>query len=89
MDCKTKEVWAGKIVSKKLMMKENQRDKMTQEIAIHRSLSHKHIVGFHGFFEDNLNIYIILELCKKRVNIIDILSNNQFYINFSIRPYSQ
>lgn len=41
---------------------------MTQEITIHRSLNHPNIVKFHGFFEDNFNIYIILELCKKRVS---------------------
>lgn len=39
---------------------------MTQEIAIHQSLNHRHIVGFHGFFDDSNNIYIILELCRKR-----------------------
>ncbi|GLV39196.1 polo [Carabus blaptoides fortunei] len=59
-------VYAGKIVSKKLMAKHNQREKMSQEIAIHRALYHKHVVGFKGFFEDNFNIYIILELCRKR-----------------------
>ena len=41
---------------------------MTQEISIHRSVSHKHIVGFHGFFEDNDNVYILLELCRRRVS---------------------
>jgi len=40
---------------------------MTQEINIHRSVSHKHIVGFHGFFEDTDNVYILLELCRRRV----------------------
>lgn len=59
-------VYAGKIVSKKLMAKHNQREKMSQEIAIHRELNHKHVVGFKGFFEDSFNIYIILELCRKR-----------------------
>lgn len=49
------------------MAKTNQREKMTQEIAIHQSLNHRHIVGFHGFFDDSNNIYIILELCRKRV----------------------
>ncbi|KAF5270466.1 hypothetical protein FQA39_LY08344 [Lamprigera yunnana] len=58
--------FAGKIVSKKLIAKQNQRDKMTQEINIHRSLMHKHVVGFHGFFEDNINVYIVLELCRRR-----------------------
>ena len=41
---------------------------MTQEITIHQSLNHKNVVGFHGFFDDTHNIYIILELCRKRVS---------------------
>ncbi|XP_045470842.1 serine/threonine-protein kinase polo [Harmonia axyridis] len=62
----TNQTYAGKIVSKKLMVKENQKEKITQEIQIHQSLRHKNIVGFYGFFEDQHNIYIVLELCKKR-----------------------
>lgn len=68
MDILTNEVFAGKIVSKKLMVKHNQREKMTQEIAIHSSLNHPNVVKFYSFFEDTFNIYIVLELCKKRVN---------------------
>lgn len=47
-------------------MKSNQKEKMTQEITIHRSVRHKHIVGFHGFFEDEDFVYVILELCHRR-----------------------
>lgn len=68
------QTYAGKIVSKKLVMKQNQRDKMTQEIKIHQSLKHKNIVGFYNFFEDDCNIYIVLELCPKRVRILFIIS---------------
>lgn len=39
---------------------------MTMEIEIHRSLSHSHVVGFHGFFEDKNHVYILLELCRRR-----------------------
>lgn len=39
---------------------------MTMEIDIHRSLSHTHVVGFHGFFEDKDHVYILLELCRRR-----------------------
>lgn len=63
---KTKETYAGKIVSKKLMMKHNQRDKMTQEIKIHKSLNHANVVRFLSFFDDDSNVYIVLELCKQR-----------------------
>lgn len=50
---------------------------MSMEIAIHRSVgqkravhseTHKQIVGFHGFFEDSDYIYILLELCRRRVS---------------------
>lgn len=47
-------------------MKHNQKEKMLQEINIHRSLSHPNVVRFLSFFDDNSNVYIILELCKQR-----------------------
>ncbi|XP_059164290.1 serine/threonine-protein kinase PLK1-like isoform X2 [Physella acuta] len=65
-DLDTKEIWAGKIVSKSLLVKQHQKDKMAQEIAIHRSVAHRHIVLFHTFFEDSENVYILLELCRRR-----------------------
>uniref|UniRef100_A0A0K0D3E8 Protein kinase domain-containing protein n=1 Tax=Angiostrongylus cantonensis TaxID=6313 RepID=A0A0K0D3E8_ANGCA len=62
----TNEVFAGKIVSKTLLVKQYQREKMTQEVHIHRSLSHPHVVQLYNFFEDNDNVYITLELCARR-----------------------
>lgn len=50
------------------MVKHNQKEKMTQEIQIHRSLNHKNIVKFFSFFDDPQNVYIVLELCKNRVS---------------------
>lgn len=41
---------------------------MAQEISIHRSLKHESIVAFHSFFEDSNYVYIVLELCKRRVS---------------------
>lgn len=65
-DTDTKKIYAGKIVSKQLLVKPHQKDKMTMEIAIHRAVHHKHVVGFHGFFEDDQNVYVLLELCRRR-----------------------
>ena len=73
VDPDTKEVLAGKIVSKALLVKQHQKEKMTQEITIHRELHHKHIVGFSSFFEDSDNVYIVLELCRKRVRASAVL----------------
>ncbi|XP_052245171.1 serine/threonine-protein kinase PLK1-like isoform X2 [Dreissena polymorpha] len=39
---------------------------MTQEISIHREITYKHVVKFHSFFEDSDNVYILLELCRRR-----------------------
>ncbi|XP_066925374.1 serine/threonine-protein kinase PLK1-like [Clytia hemisphaerica] len=62
----TKVLYAGKIVPKSLLTKSHQRDKMAQEIQIHRELKYKHVVGFVSYFEDPHYVYIILELCRKR-----------------------
>lgn len=61
-DADTKEVFAGKIVLKSLLLKPHQKEKMSMEISIHRSLAHQHVVGFHGFFEDNDFVFVVLEL---------------------------
>lgn len=41
---------------------------MSQEITIHSSIDHKHVVKFYSYFEDKDFIYIILEICNKRVS---------------------
>ncbi|KAM3864627.1 serine/threonine-protein kinase PLK1 [Diretmus argenteus] len=65
-DVETKQVFAGKIVPKSMILKQHQREKMTSEIAIHKSLDHANIVGFHGFFEDDDFVFVVLEICRRR-----------------------
>jgi polo-like kinase 1 len=38
------DIVAGKIVPKSLLVKQNQREKMAQEITLHRQLSHRYVV---------------------------------------------
>lgn len=38
------------------------------EIELHKSLQHKHVVKFSHHFEDQDNIYIFLELCSRKVS---------------------
>lgn len=66
-EAESREVFAGKVVPKSLLVKPHQKEKMSMEIAIHRSLSHRHVVGFQGFFEDADFVYVVLELCRRRV----------------------
>ncbi len=40
------------------------------EIRIHRSLSHKSIVRFESYFEDAVNVYIMLEMCGSHVSCL-------------------
>ncbi|XP_072917021.1 serine/threonine-protein kinase PLK1 [Hemitrygon akajei] len=65
-DMDSGEVFAGKIVPKTLLMKPHQREKMSMEISIHKSLQHANVVAFHGFFEDDNFVYVVLELCRRR-----------------------
>ncbi|XP_061840159.1 serine/threonine-protein kinase PLK1 [Nerophis lumbriciformis] len=65
-DVETKQVFAGKIVPKSLILKQHQREKMTSEIAIHKSLHHANIVGFHDFFENDDFVFVVLEICRRR-----------------------
>lgn len=69
-DMETKQVFAGKIVPKSLILKQHQREKMTSEISIHKSLGHANVVGFHGFFEDDDFVFVVLEICRRRVSVL-------------------
>lgn len=78
--------FAGKIIAKKQMTKQDQKDKMTQEITIHKSLHHKNIVQFYSFFDDPQNVYIILELCKKR-SMMELHKRRKIITDFECRYY--
>uniref|UniRef100_A0A0R3RTN3 Protein kinase domain-containing protein n=1 Tax=Elaeophora elaphi TaxID=1147741 RepID=A0A0R3RTN3_9BILA len=54
---------ALKIVPKSRLTKHSQLEKMRKEIAIHESLNHPSVVKFLSCFEDNINVYMVLELC--------------------------
>ncbi|CAI2724596.1 unnamed protein product [Schistosoma spindalis] len=66
IDRKTGEKYAGKVINKSALVKDSQKEKMRQEISIHRSLKHENVVRFYGNFEDSEFIYILLELCNRR-----------------------
>lgn len=65
-DMDTKEVFAGKVVPKSMLLKAHQKEKMSMEITIHKSLDNPHVVGFHGFFEDDDFVFVVLEICRRR-----------------------
>lgn len=62
----SKQISAGKIISKASLTKSRARQKLMSEIKIHRALNHTNIVRFEHFFEDSENVYILLELCTNQ-----------------------
>jgi polo-like kinase 1 len=57
---------AAKIIPKASLKKTRHKQKLLSEIRIHRSLNHRHIVKFEHVFEDNENVYILLEMCTNQ-----------------------
>ena len=57
---------AAKIIPKASLKKTRHRQKLLSEIRIHRSLNQVNIVKFEHVFEDNENVYILLELCTNQ-----------------------
>lgn len=52
-------------------------EQIMNEIELHRTLSHKHVVKFSHHFEDQENIYIFLELCSRKVGPINLFCLQQ------------
>ena len=54
---------AAKVIEKLTINKPKSRQKLMNEVNIHKSMRHPSIVHFENYFEDNENFYILLELC--------------------------
>uniref|UniRef100_A0A3Q1GH11 Serine/threonine-protein kinase PLK n=1 Tax=Acanthochromis polyacanthus TaxID=80966 RepID=A0A3Q1GH11_9TELE len=65
-DLSNNKMYAVKVIPQSRVSKPHQRDKITNEIELHKTLSHKHVVKFSHHFEDQDNIYIFLELCSRK-----------------------
>ncbi|KAI6215513.1 hypothetical protein M3Y94_00393400 [Aphelenchoides besseyi] len=61
-----KRTYAGKVISKTILVKKSQREKVIQEVLIHKPLKHPNVVRLYGHFEDADNVYVLLELCARR-----------------------
>ncbi|XP_030630323.1 serine/threonine-protein kinase PLK3 [Chanos chanos] len=65
-DLATNKMYAVKVIPQSRVSKPHQREKITNEIELHKTLQHKHVVKFSHHFEDQENIYIFLELCSRK-----------------------
>lgn len=88
-DISTGKIYAGKIVDKSTIVKPRAAQKLRTEIKIHRSLHHKSIVGFEKYFEDEKNVYILLEMCNHKVRIeLPLSSFHSFSLHHKRKRFS-
>ncbi|KAF9550436.1 Pkinase-domain-containing protein [Agrocybe pediades] len=64
--------YACKVITKSSLKTKKAKTKLYAEIKIHRSLQHPNIVHFQDCFEDELNVYMTLELCTSG-SLMDLL----------------
>ena len=81
-----KKTYAVKIIDKASMTKSSTKSKLKSEIKIHKSMSHINIVKFERYFEDNENVYILLEICKNKT-LNELLKRRKIISELEMRYY--
>ncbi|GMM32361.1 polo kinase [Martiniozyma asiatica (nom. inval.)] len=72
----TGRTFAAKTVAKASIKNEKTKTKLLSEIKIHKSMSHPNIVEFIDCFEDDVNVYILLEICPNQ-SLMDLLKHRK------------
>ncbi|XP_042907236.1 serine/threonine-protein kinase PLK1 [Parasteatoda tepidariorum] len=85
-DLTTNQVYACKIIPKSRLTKPHQKEKILREIDLHQKLKHKNIVRFQHFFEDDQNVYIILENCSRK-SLVHVLRSRKFLTEPEVRYF--
>lgn len=71
----TREQRAIKIINKFKLHTEEARKKVMNEVEILRKLDHPHIVKVYEFYEDEFNLYVVMELCRGGELLDSIIKN--------------
>ena len=71
----SREQRAIKIINKYKLRNEEQKRKVVSEVEILRKLDHPHIVKVYEFYEDEFNLYVVMELCSGG-ELLDSIINN-------------
>nr|P0C8M8.1 RecName: Full=Probable serine/threonine-protein kinase CCRP1; AltName: Full=Cell-cycle related Protein 1 [Zea mays] len=82
-----KKVLAGKIICKASLTKSRAKQKLISEIKIHKSLRHSNIVEFEHVFEDQENVYILLELCPNQ-SLHDLIKRRKRLTEIEVQCYT-
>ena len=59
-------IYACKIINKSMLTRKEHQIKLVSEIKLHQSLQHPNIVRFERYFDDDHNVYILLEICTNQ-----------------------
>ena len=86
LDEENKRSYAGKIISKKNLVKSRAKEKLISEIKIHKNIHHEHIVNFEHYFEDVDNVYILLELCQNQT-LHELLKRRKALMELEVQYY--
>lgn len=70
------QIFAAKTVAKASIKNEKTKTKLLSEIKIHKSLKHSNIVNFIDCFEDDVNVYILLEICPNQ-SLMELLKSRK------------
>ncbi|KAH3669016.1 hypothetical protein WICMUC_005115 [Wickerhamomyces mucosus] len=79
-------VYAAKTVAKASIKSDKTKTKLLSEIKIHKSMSHPNIVQFVDCFEDDVNVYILLEICPNQ-SLMDLLKKRKVLTEPEVRYF--
>lgn len=79
-------IFAAKTVAKASIKSDKTKTKLLSEIKIHKSMSHPNIVQFIDCFEDDVNVYILLEICPNQ-SLMDLLKKRKFLTEPEVRYF--
>ena len=77
---------AAKIIPKTNLVKSLSKQKIINEIKIHKNIQHENIVNFEHYFEDRNNVYILIELCHNQT-LHDLLKKRKTLTELEVQYY--
>ena len=80
-------IFAAKTVAKLSIKSEKTRKKLLSEIQIHKSMKHVNVVQFIDCFEDDTNVYILLEICPNG-SLMDLLKKRKSLTEPEVRFFT-
>ncbi|XP_057299857.1 serine/threonine-protein kinase PLK1-like isoform X2 [Hydractinia symbiolongicarpus] len=85
-DVQTDKKYACKAISKARIAKPHQQQKIANEVELHKSFNGHFIVRFYCFFEDDDNVYILLELCSRK-SMVQLLKQRRTLTEPEVRYF--